>query len=68
MSSARSEPLDALSAKFDGLLERLQTAAARKGMETAFNADPAELGKAAAEAVRRRRMTPVASSRCSATP
>ena len=55
MSSARSEPLNALSAKFDGLLERMQTAAARKGMEAAFNADPAELGKAAAEAVRRRR-------------
>ena len=47
MSSARSDSLDALSAKFDGLLERMQTATARQGMEAAFNAGPAELGKAA---------------------
>jgi hypothetical protein len=33
----------------------MQTPAARKGMMEAFNADPAALGKAAAEAVRRRR-------------
>lgn len=54
LSSARAETLDALSAKFEGLLERMQTPAARKGMETAFNADPEALGRAAAKAARRR--------------
>lgn len=38
------------SAKFEGLLERLQTPAARDGLEAAFNATPAELGQAAVEA------------------
>jgi len=51
--SARSETLDALSAKLEGLLERMQTPAARKGMEAAFNASPAALGRAAAKARRR---------------
>jgi antitoxin Phd len=55
LSSARSETLGALSNKFEGLLDRMQTPAARKGMAAAFNADPAALGQAAAEAVRRRR-------------
>ncbi len=55
LSSTRSESLDALSTKFESLLERLQTPAARKGMEVAFNAAPAALGRAAAKAVRRRR-------------
>ena len=55
LSSARSETLDALSTKFEGLLERLQTSAAIKGLEAAFNATPAELGRAAAKAARRRR-------------
>lgn len=55
LSSARSETLDALSAKFDGLLERMQTPEARKGMEAAFHATPEALGKAAADSVRRRR-------------
>jgi prevent-host-death family protein len=53
LSSARSETLDALSTKFEGLLERLQTPAATKGLEAAFNATPAELGRAAVEAARR---------------
>jgi hypothetical protein len=35
LSSARSETLDTLSTKFEGLLERLQTPAAREGMEAA---------------------------------
>ncbi len=55
LSSTRSETLDALSAKFGGLLERLQTPAARNGLEAAFNATPEELGRAAVEAARRRR-------------
>jgi prevent-host-death family protein len=55
LSSARSETLDALGTKFEALLERMQTPAARKGMEAAFNASPAALGRAAVEAARRRR-------------
>src|SRR5262245_6129761 len=54
LSSARSETLEALSAKFDGLLERMQSPAARQGMEMAFNASPLVLGRAAAKATRRR--------------
>jgi len=55
LSSARAETLDALSTKFEGLLERMQTPAAKQGMEEAFNASPAALGRAAAKAARRRR-------------
>jgi antitoxin Phd len=40
LSRARSETLDALSAKCAGLLERLQVPAARNGLEAAFNATP----------------------------
>jgi antitoxin Phd len=53
LSSVRSESLDALSAKFEGLLERMQTPAVKRGMETAFNATPADLGQAAIKAARR---------------
>jgi len=44
-----------LGTKFDDLLAPMQTPAAREGMEAAFNANPAALGRAAAVAVRRRR-------------
>jgi prevent-host-death family protein len=54
LSSARSENLEALSRKFDSLLERMQSPAAKKGMEAAFNASPEELGRAAVEAAKRR--------------
>ncbi len=56
LSRASSEALDALRNKLEDLLKRMQTPAARKGMESAFNADPAALGKAAVEAGRRRRV------------
>jgi antitoxin Phd len=55
LSSARSETLDALSMKFEGLLERMQTPAAKEGMVAAFNAPPAALGQAAVQMARRRR-------------
>ena len=55
LSSARSETLEALSTKFEGLLERMQTPAAKKAMASAFNASPTALGRAAAKAARRRR-------------
>ena len=53
LSSARSETLDALGAKFEGLLERLQTPVATKGLEAAFNATPEKLGRAAVDRARR---------------
>jgi len=43
----RAPALDTLGAQFDGLLARMQTPAAKKGMAAAFNAAPAELGRAA---------------------
>jgi prevent-host-death family protein len=50
-----SETLEALGARFDGLLERMQTPAARRGMKAAFEASPEELGRAAVEEARKRR-------------
>ena len=44
---ARARSLDDLSTEFDGLLARMQTRKAKKGTATAFNAMPAELGRAA---------------------
>ncbi len=55
LSEARSKTLDALSTSFDDLLDRLQTPAARQGMEAAFHASPAELGRVPVEAARRQR-------------
>jgi hypothetical protein len=46
--------LDALSDEFDTLVERLQTPASRKALKAAFSAAPAELGRRAVGAVRRR--------------
>jgi hypothetical protein len=43
------QTLDELSARFEGLLERMQTPAARRAMQDAFDASPAELGRAATE-------------------
>ena len=52
---ARSHTLDDLSTEFDGLLVRMQTPKARKGMKAAFNASSARLGRAAVKAARKRR-------------
>lgn len=52
---ARSRSLDNLGAEFDDLLDRMQSPTARKGMDAAFNASPAELGRAAVKAARKRR-------------
>lgn len=46
--------LDTLSAEFDALLEGMQAPAARAGMKAAFAASPAQLGKAAVAAARKR--------------
>jgi hypothetical protein len=42
------------TSKFDDLLDRMQTSAARKGMEAAFHATPEALGRAAAKAAQLR--------------
>ena len=48
-----SRSLDALSGQFDGLLARMQTPAAKKGVAAAFNASPQALGRAAVKAARK---------------
>jgi antitoxin Phd len=53
--SARAQSLSELDAEFDALLERMQTPKARKGVEAAFKASPARLGRAAAAKPARRR-------------
>ena len=55
LASARSHSLSDLSSEYSALLSRMQTPKARKGMESAFNASPAELGRAAVRAARKRR-------------
>lgn len=52
---SRTPALDDLSAQFDGLLARMQSPRARKGMAAAFDASPARLGRAAVKAAARRR-------------
>ena len=49
---ARSPSLSDLGAEYDVLLARMQTPKAKKGMEAAFGASPAELGRAAVRAAR----------------
>jgi len=54
LSDAHRAELETLSEEFDGLLARMQTPAARAGMNAAFHATPKELGKAAVAAARKR--------------
>jgi len=54
LSNAHTAELETLSEEFDGLLARMQTPAARAGMNAAFHATPKELGKAAVAAARKR--------------
>jgi prevent-host-death family protein len=54
LSNAHRAELESLSEDFDRLLARMQTPAARAGMNAAFHATPKELGKAAVAAARRR--------------
>jgi prevent-host-death family protein len=55
LAKARSHNLSDLGAEYNVLLARMQTPKARKGMAAAFNASPAELGRAAVKAARKRR-------------
>ena len=48
----RSPNLGDLTAEYDTLLAGMQTPAAAKGMEAAFNASPTELGRAAVKAAK----------------
>ena len=49
----RSLSLDELSEQFEGLLSRMQTPAAKKGIAAAFKASPKALGRAAVKAARK---------------
>jgi prevent-host-death family protein len=51
----RSRTLAALSNDFDELLAGMQTVKSRKGMKAAFNASPAQLGRAAVRGARRKK-------------
>ena len=53
--SARSRTLHSLSHEFDELLANMQTPKSRKAMKAAFNASPAQLGRAALRGTRRKR-------------
>ena len=52
LQGERSQSLEMLSAQFEGLLDRMQTPGAKKGMAAAFNASPKALGRAAVKAAR----------------
>jgi prevent-host-death family protein len=54
LSRSQEEGLSALSRKYDAMLARMQTPAARRKMKAAFGASPRQLGKAAVEFARRR--------------
>jgi antitoxin Phd len=54
LTQAPQLKLNVLSEQFDALLARMQTPEARSGMESAFHASPAQLGKAALAAARKR--------------
>lgn len=47
LARARAASLETLEAEFDGLLERMQAPAAKRGVAAAFDATPASLGRAA---------------------
>ncbi len=49
----RARSLEKLGEQFEGLLARMQSPKAKKGMEAAFNASPKALGRAAVKAARR---------------
>lgn len=51
----RSRSPNDLNEEFDGLLARMQRAKARKGVDVAFNASPAELGLAAVKVAQKHR-------------
>ena len=55
LTRAGSPVLDELTDEFDALLDRMQTPTAKAGVAAAFDASPAELGRAAVKAARPKR-------------
>ncbi len=55
LAGARQSALDALSGEFDEMLARMQSPRARKAMQSAFDTDPATLGRIAVKRARRKR-------------
>jgi antitoxin Phd len=55
LTKANTPALDDLSDEFDRLLEKIQTPQAKSAMATAFDATPAQLGRAAVKAARAKR-------------
>ena len=51
----RAETQEAPASRLEGLLQQMQTPAARRAREAAFDASPDELGRAAVEQARPRR-------------
>jgi len=56
LQEAPQAKLNTLTEQFDTLLERMQTPKARRGMTTAFGANPTQMGKVAVVAARKRRI------------
>jgi len=54
LTASADRALQALAAEYDGLLEKMQSTEWREGMQAAFKAKPAQLGKAAGKAARQR--------------
>jgi len=59
LTQAPERRLDLLTDHFDGMLARMQTDAARRGMSAAFDASPAEMGRAAVRGARGRAARPL---------
>jgi prevent-host-death family protein len=55
LTKAGTPALDELTEQFDELLDRMQTARAKSGMASAFDAGPEQLGRAAVKAARPKR-------------
>jgi antitoxin Phd len=55
LTRSSSPALDELDDEFDALLTRMQTPESKAAMTQAFDASPAELGRAAVKAAKRRR-------------
>lgn len=55
LTRAGSPVLDELTDEFDALLEHMQTDEAKAGVAVAFDASPADLGRAAVQAARPKR-------------
>jgi len=55
LARAREPRLEALEARFDALLAGMQQPGAKRGVLAALNATPAELGRAAVAAARKKR-------------